>query len=196
MISMKLPNIIAVHSPKYGGKDTFFKIFNELYPDLNYENVKFADKPNEILSIITGMSLDWITDKDNYNKIMPNLKDNNGEPFTLRRLKKVLFTDGFRDNVSKNIWSNALINENDFDKNNSKWIITDLRFLSEVEKVIKYNGIKIKVIPKYEGYVNDGDTHISENELKNYKDWDYIIINDTIENYTSQIKSIIGNYDI
>ena len=57
------------------------------------------------------------------------------------------------------------------------WIITDLRFLSEL-KLIKRkvpNNILIRITRDEKNIIN----HISETDLDNYDNWDYIIDNDS-----------------
>ena len=54
------------------------------------------------------------------------------------------------------------------------FIITDVRFLNEIDWIHKKNGKIYKIIN--ENMINN-DTHISENELNNFVDFDVIIIN-------------------
>lgn len=60
----------------------------------------------------------------------------------LREFIQVLGTDAMRKVIHPNIWVNALFSEFTDD---SKWIITDVRFPNEVEKIKEKGGIIIRI---------------------------------------------------
>lgn len=53
------------------------------------------------------------------------------------------------------------------------WIITDVRFFNEAKAIKDRGGILIRV----DRDSDSKDSHVSENELITYKDWDYVIDN-------------------
>ena len=53
------------------------------------------------------------------------------------------------------------------------WIITDVRFFNETQAIKDKGGILIRVNRDSDSK----DSHVSENELITYKDWDYVIDN-------------------
>lgn len=121
---------------------------------------------------------------------------------TPRLLLQLLGTKCGRNIIHPNIWVNSLMREyfcvqSDLAPNGidcPNWIITDLRFLNEMEAVKKRNGITIRVnrdiyLPGGGelGYKEDE----SETELDN-AEFDYVINNDgTIEELIEKVKEIL-----
>ena len=60
-----------------------------------------------------------------------------------------------------------------FFKSLPNWIISDVRFFNEAKAIKDREGILIRV----ERDSDPKDSHVSENELNNYKDWNYVIDN-------------------
>jgi len=126
---------------------------------------------------------------------------------TPRLLMQLIGTEAGRNIIHPNIWVNALMNKYKekfisggigmfHDPRPSykslgfpNWIITDVRFLNEVE-AIKHNGLLIRVnrTVKEDTIPN----HISELELDNYNDWNYVIENNsTIDNLITELRMIL-----
>ncbi len=107
---------------------------------------------------------------------------------TPRMLMQMLGTEFGRDMVHPNLWVNSLFSEylpkklsigidkygvqTIIDKYPS-WVITDVRFFNEVKAIKDREGILIRVNRDSDSK----DSHVSENELITYKDWDYVIDN-------------------
>lgn len=179
--------IIGVNGKKGSGKDTFFELFNELYPEQNFTNKKFADKLKQIASMLTGYSLEYFYDRSLYDTKLVGWLDTNGVEFTCRTFMQKFATEGVRDNFCTDTWINTLFADYD---NQVKWIITDLRFLNEYNKLREFDSIILKIIPKHESY----DSHKSENDLNSVDDWDYIIVNDgTLDDFRNKIKNIFDD---
>ena len=129
---------------------------------------------------------------------------------TPRLLLQLLGTDCGRNIIHPNIWVNSLMNEyklirdtkvSEFLKaeglpetmNGGKeyypnWIITDMRFLNEMEAVKKRGGITIRVNRNLEESKNQ---HESETALDN-AEFDYVIDNNgTIEELIEEVKQIL-----
>ena len=126
------------------------------------------------------------------------------------QLLQLLGTKCGRNIIHPNIWVNSLMNEyklirdtkvSEFLKaeglpetmNGGKeyypnWIITDMRFLNEMEAVKKKDGITIRVNRNLE---ESKDQHESETELDN-AEFDYVINNDgTIEELIEKVREIL-----
>ena len=76
-------------------------------------------------------------------------------------------------------------------------VISDVRLIKEIEdiKVSKYKDIiTIKVINKHSKYdlTNDEKNHITEKELENYNEFDYIIENEGNELLDNFARKIVG----
>ena len=114
---------------------------------------------------------------------------------TLREILQMVGTE-FGRTLHPSIWVNSLMREyfcvqadlapNGIDCPN--WIITDMRFLNEMEAVKKRGGITIRVNRNLE---ESKDQHESETELDN-AEFDYVINNDgTIEELIEKVREIL-----
>ena len=116
---------------------------------------------------------------------------------TPRLMLQLIGTEGLRDLIHPNVHVNALFADYvGIDKNREitpldpwefpKWIITDCRFLNEVEAVKERSGIVIRVENPRK---ISTDMHPSEISLDDYKEFDYTISNDgTIDELLEKVK--------
>jgi len=117
---------------------------------------------------------------------------------TPRLILQLLATEGGRHLIHPNMWCNALFSEYTDDLN---WLISDCRFINEVEYIKKNGGILIDIkrlfskrYPQHEtlcdgnyGFNKDLETvnpelykvltHISETELNRFSDFDFTLYN-------------------
>ena len=202
--------VIAINGRISSGKDTIGSIIQYLLSGKNvsystwllmeernnWKIKKFAYKLKEIAFILTGVDIEKFEDQDFKNKIMPPEWNSFGKPVTYRYFLQTLGTECLRDHLNTNVWVNALFSEYTED---SKWIITDLRFPNELKKVKEKDGITIRVERPCSycnklknhafGCKNILNTHVSERALDDYS-FDYNIIND------SSIDDLIKNVSI
>ena len=122
---------------------------------------------------------------------------------TPRFLMQYVGTNLFRNQLHPSIWVNSLMADykSKLSSNNPvddldweprfiypNWIITDMRFLNEMEAVKKRGGITIRVNRNLE---ESKDQHESETELDN-AEFDYVITNDgTIEELIEKVREIL-----
>lgn len=113
---------------------------------------------------------------------------NDHERLTVRSFLQKLGTESVRNGLHHNTWINALFA--DFTED-SKWIITDVRYPNEYEAIKQRGGVMIRV--------NRGeqskDAHISETALDDFK-FDYTINNngsldELKENVSEVLKAIL-----
>jgi hypothetical protein len=170
---------------------------------------KFADKLKNMVCLLIGCTREqleddkfkntelgeewWYYDRDKF----PNLKDNCLKP-TPRYLLQYIGTDLFRNQLHPQVWVNTTMvdykpicpsdhNKGGFSMPN--WIITDVRFENEVKTIKDRGGIIIRV---NRPSVESNDSHPSETGLDSYKNFDYIIANDSsIENLIEKVKKIL-----
>ena len=94
------------------------------------------------------------------------------ERMTYRQFLQILGTDALRDHLHENIWVNALFSDY---KPESNWIITDTRFVNELNRVKDLEGLTILVVdPRKSIPVNQ---HSSETALDN-ETFDIVVTND------------------
>lgn len=91
---------------------------------------------------------------------------------TPRLLLQKLGTEGGRELIHENIWVNALFADL---KEDSKWIITDVRFPNEADEIKRRGGYLIRV----ERDVADSGNHPSETALDDYEGFDEVIFNES-----------------
>lgn len=145
--------IIMIAGEAEAGKDTVGIIIDELWKELHqrpsseaklnvdfyneFKTVKFADPINKAICAITGFSLEYVTNKDNYSKPIAWV-DNK----TLRDLKQQI-GEGMKSILGEKVWiksSFAKVTPHDFVK------VTDLRFPKEEEFAEELKAIMIFVI--------------------------------------------------
>lgn len=78
------------------------------------------------------------------------------------------------------------------------WLITDVRFKTEVDAIKKRDGILVRINrPNSEGFDNSKIPHQSEIELDDYKGWNYVIENDgTLEDLIDKVKKMLEHFKI
>ena len=187
---------------KYGFKD--YGLDSPL-PDELVENKEFETEDNMLYdSIVKKGIIDEIAKKYLAGKFPCIDTDHSGleEDYvtkinlTPRLLLQLLGTKCGRNIIHPNIWVNSLMREyfcvqSDLAPNGidcPNWIITDMRFLNEMEAVKKRNGITIRVNRNLE---ESKDQHESETELDN-AEFDYVIDNNgTIEELIEKVREIL-----
>lgn len=178
----KNKKLIGVSGKKRSGKDTFFDKFNDIKN--GYINKKFANKIKEICYILTGVPLYYFYDGKHCDFFIKDWG------MTVRELQQKIGTEIFRDNLCDDVWIKSLFSGYSDD---SKWIITDVRFPNEADEILRRGGILVRINRFY----STDDTHISETALDNYNKWDYVINNDgSIEEYYLEISNFINQFKI
>ena len=166
--------VIGVAGKKRSGKDTFFNIISEtLGTRCNVKRYAFADEVKAYA--------------ENYFKIPKDKVKEEENRIYLQGIGQM-----FREKVNRNYWVNFLMikmMESRLKDPNELSIITDVRYINEVEKILELeNSLILKVEnPNIESY----DSHISENDLNEYH-FDYIIKNDsTMDVYEKRVREWI-----
>jgi len=110
---------------------------------------------------------------------------------TPRLVLQLLGTEGGRDVIHPNIWVNATLSDL---TEKDRVIITDTRFPNEVEGIKRKWGIVVRIIRPS---IVSTSTHPSETSLNDYKDWDYLIINDgTLEQLQEKVKTMLYYFNL
>ena len=98
-----------------------------------------------------------------------------------------------RDYGDSDIWVNALFGyENKKINNGDYWIIDDVRYSNEAQRIRDLNGVLIRV----EKDLHQPNKHIAENSLDTWGDWDLIIENnfDDKKKRNKGIKQLLLTY--
>ena len=179
---------------------------------------KFAGKVKEIISLITGISIEdlereeikteylsndwnWYIERD--GKIvyeMPtDVKYQELHKYTVRQMLQIVGTDLFRNQFHPNTWINSLFTDfrpiettSQLIKNydiSSRWIITDLRFENESKAILDRNGILIRVNRQLHNRYNlDADINV-QHPLYNKLHHESEISLDNYTNFNYTIKN-------
>lgn len=159
---------------------------------------KYAGKLKEIVALLTGCTVRDLENQDFKNKELGDEWINtnsviNGydisKPPKYRELLQWIGTEAMRNVIHQNVWVNALFS--DYNEE-SKWIISDMRFPNEMEAVKKRGGITIRI----ERPNTNKGTHPSETALDNVE-FDYVIQNDgTKEDLIEKVYTILKKQNI
>jgi hypothetical protein len=169
--------------------DEEFLIWAEQNMHPYIKNYSFADPLKIICHTLFGLTKEQCWGNDNQkNTIVQHLlwenmpvlcsgmKYHNPGPMTAREFLQYFATEIMRA-IYEPIWVNATINKIKQEKSSIS-IITDVRFLNEIESIRNSGGVLIKLTRDI-----NKDSHSSENSLNGYDKYDYIIDNNK-ENFT------------
>jgi hypothetical protein len=168
--------IIGIHGKAGSGKDTIGQMIIESDPESNWHRKAFADKIKVISAEILALDPKLVF-SDSFKQVeIPRLQ------MTGRDFLQKFGTDMCRKHLSEDIWLNALLDEYSPDKN---WVITDVRFRNEANRIKELGGKLIKVTRD-----TDELSHISERDLETYHFWDQVIDNNST---IDDLRTIVEN---
>lgn len=185
-----LPPIIGISGQIRNGKDTvgkmvqFCTVVEDELPYVNsfcdkaqpgdtvvnspFQTRKFADKLKKYVADLIGCTIADLENQDFKNSELGPEWLVRGKPLTVRELLIRVGNDS-REFVHPDIWINALFSSY---KEGDRWIITDLRYPNEYERIKQLGGLVVRVnrpgITKID--------HISETALNKHQ-FDYVFEN-------------------
>lgn len=199
--------IIAIAGRAGHGKDEIGKIVDELWSEKNYKGsradgrmnavfyepfqlVKFADGINKTIQAITGLPIDYIMNKDNYDKEISWLK------MTLRTLKQTI-GQGMKPLLGEDIWLKVSFTRVPSGANVK---LTDIRFPIEEDFLIKKKAIMFFVerpghIEKSLNEENQNHTSETSVDLLDKTKYHHIINDGTREHLKKLIRNVLEQYE-
>lgn len=193
--------LVGVSGHLNSGKDTVAKLIatnlHEKYP---VYRKSFAFKLKQIVELLSGYKMtisysndfiDGITDfsQEDKNVFIPMFN------MTVGEMLQQIGTNVFRDHFDKQTWIKALfIGYGEYERKNTVWVISDVRFTNEAQKVKDLNGILIRVNRQIEDTTTSRDiNHPSEIALDNYSEFDYTIDNNkSLQDLELETNSIVN----
>ena len=172
------------------GKDTAAEYWEKKYPGI-VKRVGFADKLKEVCMLLFGLSHEQCYgSKEIKEAIDPRYG------ISPRAIMQGV-GEKMRE-IYPNIWVDTVFYttiptylENGFDC----FIVSDVRYPNEGDKVHKEGGTLVKVL-RDEGGVIHGAQHSSETAMKNYTNFDFIIDNNgTFEAYYERLDKLMEEID-
>lgn len=159
------------------------------------KTVSFAAKLKQIAATIFNVDPSWFENEEFKNSPIPE-RFINCRVKTYREALQYIGTDLFRDQFCKNIWITSTLS--DYNPENSRWIVTDVRFPDEVEAIKKLGGLIVYISrpAKAKTKVVDPTTqHISEAALDSYVGYDFFIHNDSgVDSLYEQVAKFYDNF--
>ena len=188
--------VIGLSGKIRSGKSRIAKIIKKTYEKngLRCEIKSFAQPLYEIISRLYDADIKTIKrdKRNNYPIYINTYSVNSG--LKLSNYREILQTIGntARDYGDQDIWVNALFGTDcekavrDMANNNvACWVVDDLRFPNEAQRILECNGLLIRV-NRPDAEKNE---HIVENSLNDWDDWD-LIIEDDCENKKERKKRL------
>jgi hypothetical protein len=168
--------IIAFSGYGGSGKDTAAEIIKAI--DSDCEIKKFAGKLKQVATIITGI-------KDFENKSGNFAVNGYSTIINKRKYLQMLGTDGIRT-VFPDAWVDALfLDYQGYAYNLPKWLITDMRFENEYNRVKQLGGYVVRI--NRGKPANDHDSEI----LLDSHEFDYTINNTgTLQEFVKNVKEV------
>lgn len=156
--------LISLSYAARSGKDT---VADYLVKKYNFHKVAFADSLKKACKEIFNLS-----DEQVYGKLKETVDEY--WQVTPRYILQRVGTECLRQGYAQDIWIKSLGAKI---KSNENYVISDARFINEVEAVKSWGGIVIKMNRQAAHATGGIVGHESENSLKNYEQWDYIVDN-------------------
>src|SRR5690625_1227236 len=121
----------TIKNPSYANYK-YFRMFS-IYTRKQFEIKKFATGVKEIGGLLLNTSPKSFESHE--------FKDSPSSLYSDKNNRDILIgiAEGLKERINKNIWLDQVFKNYDPDK--SKWIITDVRFENEVEKIKKERGV-------------------------------------------------------
>ena len=175
-----MSNIIGILGKKNSGKTTVYEMLHGILSE-NETIVKlsFAGKLKEMFSVLAGIKKEHLNKTDTKNMLFKN-----------KLIRVWLQSLGeWGRNMIPDLWiDTTLTNLNP----NNVYIIDDVRFKNEVEKIKQLGGMIIKI---NRPSLKSNDTHISETEMDSILNYDEFIVNDGgLQDLYKKVKSIAKKY--
>lgn len=155
--------IIGLSGKMGSGKSTAALLIKHHFPQ--FVEASFADPVKRITSIVTNTPLELQYTQEGKRTYIESFG------MTIREVQQKIGTECFRNNFHTDTWVICLI---DSIKNLEYVIVSDVRFLNEVQAIKQNGGHIIRIVRSNE----TNDTHPSETQLDNHFDlFDYFIVN-------------------
>jgi hypothetical protein len=192
--------LIGISGKATAGKDTFADFLLEEFSEYNMIKIAYADSLKR--KLMNEFDLSWeqvygtlkeVPDERYRKPIRPfccglGKSELPSNYWTPREIMQFVGTDCYR-HVDPMFWVKALYKHLD-NENIKNAIVTDCRFISEVDAVLDRGGHHIRIFRDDADKIH-GTTHQSEVDLDNYEDVDFKIYNNgTIEELKSSAVTV------
>lgn len=198
---MSTPKIIAICGAKRSGKDVLAEHLVQKY---NYKRISFAEPLKIAVKGLFNFDDDQVGIGEDTGADRKDIVDERWG-ITPRAALQFFGTEMMQEkiqellpNMKRNFFANTLVNHINNAKEETKFVISDLRFIHEYEMLLNISNINIKdilvvrVIRPSKDRIKDPVPHISELEYTSIP-YDIIMINNgSIEDYINRFEKIFS----
>jgi hypothetical protein len=196
-----MPKIIAICGAKRSGKDV---LAEHLVKKYNYKRLSFAEPLKEAVKGLFNFDDDQVGIGEDIGNDRKDIIDERWG-ITPRAALQFFGTEMMQEkiqellpNMKRNFFANTLVNHINSAEEDTKFVISDLRFIHEYERLLNISKISIKeilivrVIRPSKDRIKEPEPHISELEYTEIP-YDIIMINNgSIEDYINRFDKIIS----
>jgi len=187
-VSVNSVNLIGIHGPLNGGKDTVANYLQAKFPD-RFNRYAFAKPIKQACVILFGFTPEQMEDRVLKEQIDPFWG------FSPRRAMQLLGTEYGRNMLRKDVWiQRAALEVMNNIKIKRGTIITDVRFENEAEWLREQPGAVLIYLQVPDLTKDDRYAHESEQGISFVKGFDHLIVNDKslgLSNLFKQIDEMI-----
>jgi hypothetical protein len=201
MSNTNMPKIIAICGAKRSGKDV---LAEHLVKKYNYKRLSFAEPLKEAVKGLFNFDDDQVGIGEDTGNDRKDIIDERWG-ITPRAALQFFGTEMMQEkiqellpNMKRNFFANTLVNHINSAEEDTKFVISDLRFIHEYERLLNISKISIKeilivrVIRPSKDRIKEQEPHISELEYTEIP-YDIIMINNgSIEDYINRFDKIIS----
>lgn len=196
-----MPKIIAICGAKRSGKDV---LAEHLVKKYNYKRISFAEPLKVAVKGLFNFDDDQVGIGEDTGDDRKDIIDERWG-ITPRAALQFFGTEMMQEkiqellpNMKRNFFANTLVNHIENAEKNTNFVISDLRFIHEYERLLNISKISIKdilivrVIRPSKDRVKEPEPHISELEYTSIP-YDIIMINNgSIEDYINRFEKIFS----
>ena len=179
--------IIGLGCTAQVGKDTAAEYLEKKFPG-KVKRVGFADKVKKISMDLFGLSWEQCYGPQ-------EIKEAIDPRYNLTPREIMQGVGEKMREIWPSIWVDTVFNATIpelLDEGFEFFVISDVRYPNEGDKVHEHGGLVIKV-SRTSGGVTVGHAHSSETAMKNYEDFDFVIENNgTFEEFYSEVDRVMG----
>lgn len=170
--------IIGLHGDAGAGKDTV----GGMLVGRGFEAVSFADPIYRAASVITGMTMQEMKDREKKEAPIPWLGK------SPRQILQTLGTEWGRQMIHEDIWIMLCMNRC-FGVANV--VITDVRFDNEAEAIRQNGGVLVKIVRSAAGLGGDTGRHASESGVSEHLIHERLRNDGTIDDLAAEVNALL-----
>lgn len=142
-----MQKVIGITGLKGSGKDTIASFICK--HDSSFKTIAFADKVKDICAVMFDWNRDMLSGRFPESRIWREQADafwskEFDTEFTPRKALTMVGTDLIKNTFLRNIWD-ITVKKTILDNPNTNYIITDCRFLNEINMIHSINGVIVQV---------------------------------------------------